>query len=252
MEAGAHYLRERRRTSPESQYGVASRAQERVQVIEGPAKFWVNLSDYLDTGLYLDSRGVRRVIGEYLRILRARRARQGRGGPRLLNLFSYTGTATVQGALAGAEESLSVDLSRTYLNWARDNFELNGLDGARHRLQQADVKTWLGGPPAGPWESHFDVILFDAPTFSNSERMAEDLDLQRDHPVLLEAALERLAPGGVLFFVTHARRFDFTFKAEGWAVEERTHLTLDQDCDRGRPAHRCWLVRPEGESVAER
>ena len=91
VEAGAHYLRERRRTSPESQYGVASRAQERVQVIEGPAKFWVNLSDYLDTGLYLDSRGVRRVIGEYLRILRARRARQGRGGPRLLNLFSYTG-----------------------------------------------------------------------------------------------------------------------------------------------------------------
>ena len=245
----ALYLRERRRTSPENQYGVASRAQERVQVIEGPAKFWVNLSDYLDTGLYLDSRGIRRTIAEYLRILRARRARQGQGGPRFLNLFSYTGTATVQGALGGAEESLSVDLSRTYLNWARDNFELNRLDGARHSLQQADVKAWLASPPAGPWESNFDVILFDAPTFSNSERMAEDLDLQRDHPALLEAALKRLAPGGVLFFVTHARRFDFTFEAEGWAVEEKTHLTLDQDCDRGRPAHRCWLISPEGVTV---
>ncbi len=245
----ALYLRERRRTSPENQYGVASRAQERVQVIEGPAKFWVNLSDYLDTGLYLDSRGIRRAIAEYLRILRARRARQGQGGPRFLNLFSYTGTATVQGALGGAEESLSVDLSRTYLNWARDNFELNRLDGARHSLQQADVKAWLTSPPAGPWESNFDVILFDAPTFSNSERMAEDLDLQRDHPVLLEAALKRLAPGGVLFFVTHARRFDFTFEAAGWLAEEKTHLTLDQDCDRGRPPHRCWLIRPEGVTV---
>lgn len=245
----ALYLRERRRTSPENQYGVASRAQERVQVIEGPAKFWVNLSDYLDTGLYLDSRGIRRAIAEYLRILRARRARQAQGGPRFLNLFSYTGTATVQGALGGAEESLSVDLSRTYLNWARDNFELNRLDGARHSLQQADVKAWLTSPPAGPWESNFDVILFDAPTFSNSERMAEDLDLQRDHPVLLEAALKRLAPGGVLFFVTHARRFDFTFEATGWLAEEKTHLTLDQDCDRGRPPHRCWLIRPEGVTV---
>lgn len=245
----ALYLRERRRTSPENQYGVASRAQERVQVIEGPAKFWVNLSDYLDTGLYLDSRGIRRAIAEYLRILRARRARQAQGGPRFLNLFSYTGTATVQGALGGAEESLSVDLSRTYLNWARDNFELNRLDGARHSLQQADVKAWLTSPPAGPWESNFDVILFDAPTFSNSERMAEDLDLQRDHPVLLEAALKRLAPGGVLFFVTHARRFDFTFEAAGWLAEEKTHLTLDQDCDRGRPPHRCWLIRPEGVTV---
>lgn len=242
----ALYLRERRRTSPAKQYGVVSRAQERQQVIEGPAKFWVNLSDYLDTGLYLDSRGVRRAIAEWLRILRARRARQGQGGPRFLNLFSYTGTATVQGALGGAEESLSVDLSRTYLNWARDNFELNRLDGARHSLQQADVKAWLLGPPAGPWESNFDVILLDAPTFSNSERMAEDLDLQRDHPALLEAALKRLAPGGVLFFVTHARRFDFAFEAEGWVVEERTRLTLDQDCDRGRLPHRCWLIRPEG------
>ncbi len=245
----ALYLRERRRTSPENQYGVASRAQERVQVIEGPAKFWVNLSDYLDTGLYLDSRGIRRAIAEYLRILRARRARQGQGGPRFLNLFSYTGTATVQGALGGAEESLSVDLSRTYLNWARHNFELNRLDGARHSLQQADVKAWLASPPAGPWESNFDVILFDAPTFSNSERMTEDLDLQRDHPALLKAALKRLAPGGVLFFVTHARRFDFTFEGEGWTAEEKTHLTLDQDCDRGRPAHRCWLIRPEGVTV---
>ena len=247
----ALYLRERRRTSPENQYGVASRAQERVQVIEGPAKFWVNLSDYLDTGLYLDSRGIRRAIAEYFRIIRARRARQGQGGPRFLNLFSYTGTATVQGALGGAEESLSVDLSRTYLNWARDNFELNRLDGARHSLQQADVKAWLSAPPTGPLESNFDVILFDAPTFSNSERMAEDLDLQRDHPALLEAALKRLAPGGVLFFVTHARRFDFTFEAQGWAAEEKTRLTLDQDCDRGRPAHRCWLIRPEGVTIPD-
>lgn len=245
----ALFHRERRRTSPEDQYGVASRQQTRVQVIEGPAKFLVNVSDYLDTGLYLDSRGVRRAIAEYLRILRARYARQGKAGPRFLNLFSYTGTATVQGALGGAEESLSVDLSRTYLNWARENFQLNGLDAARHSLQQADVKAWLLSPPAGPWESNFDVILFDAPTFSNSERMDEDLDLQRDHGELLTAALKRLAPGGVIFFVTHARRFQWDFAADGWEAEEKTHLTLDQDCDRGRPPHRCWLIRPEGVSV---
>lgn len=238
------YLRERRPTTPADQYTTLDHARDRRQVQEGNARFWVNLSDYLDTGLYLDSRGVRRAVGELLRLVQLRAQRQGGAGARFLNLFCYTGTATVQAALAGADRTLSVDLSRTYLAWAQENFALNGLDGRRHGLVQADVREWLTTPPERPEETGFDVILLDPPTFSNSARMDGDLDLQRDHGALISQALARLAPGGVLFFVTHARRFQMTFEAPQWRCTEKTKQTLDEDCARGRPAHRSWLFEP--------
>ena len=227
------FFRERRRQRPESQYEVRSRETERKRVEEGEARFLVNLSDYLDTGLYLDSRGVRRRIA---------RAFEARKGGRFLNLYAYTCTATVQAALAGASESLSVDLSRNYLAWGETHFSDNGMDPARHRTVRSDVLPWLRGD--GRKAGRFDVILLDPPTFSNSRGNDEDLDLQRDHGLMLDAALQRLSADGELLFVTHARRFRFDWSPPpGWEVEEVTRQTLDEDCARGRPAHRSWSIR---------
>lgn len=237
--ADAVHFKTRRRQSPETQYGrqkPASSGSKRAIVHEGKARFAVNLSDYLDTGLYLDSRGVRRRIAEHF-------ARQP--GGRFLNLFAYTCTATVQAALAGAAASVSVDLSRTYLDWAGDNFTRNGLNDRLHRRLRSDVRQWLEGP--GRDEATFDVILLDPPTFSNSARTAEDLDVQRDHPGLLDAAFALLAPGGQLYFLNHARRFRLTWDPPaGGSITDITRSTLDEDCSRGRPAHRCWLVSKAG------
>lgn len=229
------HFRVRRRQTPETQYGrqqPAGNAPQRSVVHEAGARFGVNLSDYLDTGLYLDSRGVRRRIAALAR---------ARPGARFLNLYAYTGTATVQAALAGAAASVSVDLSRTYLDWAGDNFARNGLDDRDHRRVRADVLAWLTGP--GREEAAFDLILLDPPTFSNSARSHSDLDVQRDHPRLLDASLALLAAGGRLLFVTHARKFrlDWTAPADV-TVEDVTRTTLDEDCARGRPAHRCWQI----------
>lgn len=235
IEPEAMYFRERRRQSPETQYGVQERRRETAWVSEGDARFQVNLSDYLDTGLYLDSRGVRRLLREHFQ--------KQPGNGRFLNLFAYTCSATVQAALGGAKESISVDLSGTYLDWAGRNLEANGLDPRRHRRVRADVLTWLGD--AAPAEGEFSAILLDAPTFSNSKRHQDDLDLQRDHGRLLDLARARLAPGGHLLFVTHARQFRWQWQPpdDSWQLEEITRSTLDQDCGRGRPAHRCWRIR---------
>ncbi len=229
------HFRVRRRQTPATQYGrqqPAGSLPRRSIVREAGARFGVNLSDYLDTGLYLDSRGVRRKIAAFVR---------ERPGTRFLNLYAYTGTATVQAALAGAAASVSVDLSRTYLDWAGDNFARNGLDDRVHRRVRADVLEWLTGP--GRDEGAFDLILLDPPTFSNSARTRSDLDLQRDHAHLLDASVALLADEGRLLFVNHARRFrlDWTPPATV-TVEDITHATLDEDCARGRPAHRCWQI----------
>ena len=227
------YFRVRRRQRPETQYPVQDRRLARVVVTEGRARFSVNLSDYLDTGLYLDARGVRRQVFEHFR---------ARPGGRFLNLFAYTCTATVQAALGGAAGSVSVDLSATYLDWAGDNFARNGLDDRRHRRVRADGLAWLEGP--GRTEPPFSMILLDPPTFSNSARTPADLDVVRDHPRLLDAAFALLEPEGTLLFVTHARRFRLAWTPPTGAVlEEVTRKTLDEDCSRGRPAHRAWAIR---------
>ena len=235
IDPAAVHFRVRRRQTPTTQYSrqqSAGAAPTRTLVEEDGARFAVNLSDYLDTGLYLDSRGVRRRIAALSR---------EHPGTRFLNLYAYTGTATVQAALAGAAASISVDLSRTYLDWAGDNFTRNRLDDRHHRRLRADVLEWLEGP--GREEKPFDLILLDPPTFSNSARTRNDLDLQRDHARLLDAALALLAPAGRLLFLNHARKFRLTWTPpEGVRMEDITRATLDEDCARGRPAHRCWQL----------
>ncbi len=162
-------------------------------VNENGLKFIVNLSDYLDTGLFLDHRNTRLKVKELSE------------GKKVLNLFAYTGAFSVYAAAGGAEKIVTIDLSHTYLNWAKENMMTNNLyDPEKQQFLQADVKEWLAFPMDN---EKFDIIVLDPPTFSNSKRMLDVLDIQRDHAVLINQALRRLTPSGILFFSTNFRRF---------------------------------------------
>jgi 23S rRNA (guanine2445-N2)-methyltransferase / 23S rRNA (guanine2069-N7)-methyltransferase len=222
------FVKLRRRQRPEEQYGRQAEAGAVRVVHEGGHRFEVNLSDFLDTGLFLDQRRLRAIVGE--------RA----AGRRFLNLFAYTATATVYAA--DAAKSVSVDLSNTYLDWAGRNFRLNGLDEKRHRLERADVLAWL------PTRSErYDLILVAPPTFSNSKSMRDTFDVQRDHAALLTGAAALLSPDGELWFVTHARRFKLEpALRERFSVEEWTAKTVPEDFGRDPRTHSVWrfTVRP--------
>ncbi|HWS77118.1 MAG TPA: bifunctional 23S rRNA (guanine(2069)-N(7))-methyltransferase RlmK/23S rRNA (guanine(2445)-N(2))-methyltransferase RlmL [Thermomonas sp.] len=211
-----------------AKYGNLDHRAEFLAVAEGAATLRVNLFDYLDTGLFLDHRP-----------LRARMALEARG-KRFLNLFCYTGAATVQAAVQGAAETTSVDLSATYLEWLADNLRENNIGGTRHRIAQADALKWLEADRGA-----YDVVFCDPPTFSNSKR-AEDFDVQRDHVRLLRAAVERLADGGVLYFSNNFRRFKLDEAAiAGFAtIEDISAATIPPDFARNPRIHRAWrLVR---------
>ena len=209
-----------------SKYGRFDHRGEFLTVEEGAAKLQVNLFDYLDTGLFLDHRP-----------LRARMALEARG-KRFLNLFCYTGVATVQAAVQGAAETTSIDLSATYLEWLADNLRGNGIGGTRHRIAQADALKWLEADIG-----EYDVVFCDPPTFSNSKR-ADDFDVQRDHVRLLRAALARLAPGGALYFSNNFRRFrlDEAALGEFAVVEDISASTIPPDFARNARIHRAWRL----------
>jgi 23S rRNA (cytosine1962-C5)-methyltransferase len=199
-------------------------------VTEGGHRFIVNLEQYLDTGLFLDHRNTRRMVQE--------RA----AGKRFLNLFAYTGSFTVYAAAGGAWETVTVDMSNTYQDWARRNFELNGMDLTQHHLVRADVLAWLEQAEASG--EQFNLIVMDPPSFSNSKKMQGVLDVQRDHPRLINQCLALLAPGGELFFSTNLRSFaleqeQMTHCAD---IQEFSHLTIPEDY-RNKKIHRCWLLK---------
>ncbi len=220
-------VKQRLRQKGKQQYQKRGQKNALVQVTEGDTKLLVNLHDYLDTGLFLDHRRVRFEI--------ARLAKQ----KRFLNLYCYTGAATVHAAVAGAERSVSVDLSATYLEWARKNLALNGVCSAHHRLVRADCTRWLDTN-----REPFDIILLDPPTFSNSKRMDATLDIQRDHATLITAAARHLSPGGLLIFSTNQKRFKLDPALnEALAIQDMTRWSLDKDFAGTRPAHQCWFVR---------
>ncbi len=224
-------LKTRARGKGGSKYGaMAARNDggrgEYIVVREGAAKLRVNLFDHIDTGLFLDHRP-----------LRTRMAMEARG-KRFLNLFAYTGAASVQAAVGGAAHTTSVDLSATYLEWAAANLALNGRTGNAHRLVQADAVAWLEAE-----RGSYDLIFCDPPTFSNSAR-AEDFDVQREHVRLLQAALARLAPDGVLYFSNNYRRFRLDKEALAGAAKIRdiSMQTIPPDFERNQRIHRCWQL----------
>ena len=221
------YYKERRRQKGDSQYQrLNDESSDSVVVNEGRARFEVNLSDYLDTGLFLDHRPVRQLVGELA------------SGKSLLNLFCYTASATVQAALAGAKSSLSIDMSNTYLDWAQRNFELNSLSASKHKLLRADCLKWLEED-----SQSFDVIFLDPPTFSNSKKMESVLDVQRDHPELIRQAMAKLNPEGTLVFSNNFRKFKLDeLTSRQFSCENITQQTLDSDFERNPRIHNVWLI----------
>ena len=196
-------------------------------VREGDARLRVNLFDYLDTGLFLDHRPLRLRIAEEAE------------DTRFLNLFGYTGAATVQAAVGRARQTTTVDLSATYLQWCSDNLRENDIGGARHRLVQADALGWLESD-----SNEYDLIFCDPPTFSNSKR-TDDFDVQGEHVRLLRAAVARLARDGVLYFSNNFRRFRLDEAAVATFAEctEISAATIPADFERNARIHRCWRLR---------
>jgi 23S rRNA (guanine2445-N2)-methyltransferase / 23S rRNA (guanine2069-N7)-methyltransferase len=207
--------------------GTSARRGEFLVVREGQARLRVNLFDYLDTGLFLDHRPLRLRIADEAH------------DTRFLNLFGYTGAASVHAALGGARTTTTVDLSGTYLEWCAANLQENGFAGARHRLVQADALQWLQAD-----EGQYDLVFCDPPTFSNSSR-TRDFDVQAVHVPLLRAAVARLAPGGVLYFSNNFRRFrmDEAAVSAFATLEDISAATLGPDFVRNPRIHRCWKLQ---------
>ena len=224
-------VRTRRRTRRGEQYDKVDEQARFHVVTEGGLRFRVNFEDYLDTGLFLDQRTTRA------------RLRDAARGKRFLNLFAYTGAATVYAAAGGAASTTSVDLSRTYIEWGRRNLALNALAGEAHAWVQADCREWLTDAARG--SERFDLVFLDPPTFSNSKRMQGVLDIERDHPELIDACARLLAPQGLLLFSTNAQRFRLQEQlAERYQIRDLSAATLPRDFERNPRIHRCFEVRP--------
>lgn len=188
------FLKLRLKMTQRMQYRKAAELQREFCVTENGLRFWVNLSDYLDTGLFLDHRDTRAMV------------RDMAAGKDVLNLFAYTGTFTVYAAAGGARSTTTVDMSHTYIKWAERNLLENGLQSPRHRFIATDAMAWLRDDDG----NRYDIIVLDPPSFSNSKRMKSDFfDVQRDHPFLINRCMDRLRPGGKLFFSTNLRSFEF-------------------------------------------
>lgn len=201
-----------------AQYQRLAEKGERIAVKEEPAKFLVNLYDYLDTGLFLDHRLVRQII-----------YKKSGMGARFLNLFSYTSSVSVMAAIAGSITT-SVDMSKTYTNWAKDNFKANNIDVDNHNFFVADVLVWLHEQFVHKSATHYDLIFLDPPTFSNSKKMDGTFDVERDQVQLLRKTVALLRPGGELIFSNNKRGFKLDPAVHEFAkVKEITHTTLPKD-----------------------
>ncbi|KTD18803.1 N6-adenine-specific DNA methylase [Legionella lansingensis] len=218
-------VKQRKPQKGSSQYQKMEETKHSITVVEGNAKLKVNLYDYLDTGLFLDHR-----------LLRMRFA-QLKPGTRFLNCFCYTASASVHAALAGAMTT-NVDLSKTYLKWAQDNFKLNQLDLSQHQFVHDDCMEWLKIT-----RDKFDVIFLDPPSFSNSKRMKQTLDVQRDQEMLIEAAMRLLNPEGILYFSTNLKQFKLSAAiTEKYEVRNISAETIDLDFKRSKRIHHCFMI----------
>jgi 23S rRNA (guanine2445-N2)-methyltransferase / 23S rRNA (guanine2069-N7)-methyltransferase len=223
------FVKQRQRNKGKQQYERLAHEENRAKIAiqEGQATLLIDLWSYLDSGLFLDHRPVRQMITQMVT------------NKRFLNLFCYTATATVHAALAGAESSVSVDMSNTYLDWAEENFLANHMNSERHELVQKDCIKWLEECREG-----FDVILLDPPSFSNSKRMDDVLDIQRDHAAMIHRCMELLNHGGTLIFSSNLRSFSLDKDiSDTYCVDNITDKTLDPDFQRNRRIHQCYLIR---------
>jgi 23S rRNA (guanine2445-N2)-methyltransferase / 23S rRNA (guanine2069-N7)-methyltransferase len=222
------FVKHRDRQRGADQYGRVDDREARFIVHEGGLKFVVNLSDYVDTGLFLDHRITRQLV------------RDAAGGKRFVNLFAYTGSFSVYAAAGGAASTTTVDKSATYCDWSRENLDLNGFTGAEHQVVRSDIRAFLNGPmPQDQW----DLAVVDPPTFSNTKGYEDDWDVQRDHVGLLQHLARHISPGGSVYFSTNLRRFklDEAPLADDYAIRNITRQTIPEDF-RNERIHMCWLI----------
>ncbi|WLF83093.1 bifunctional 23S rRNA (guanine(2069)-N(7))-methyltransferase RlmK/23S rRNA (guanine(2445)-N(2))-methyltransferase RlmL [Moraxella sp. ZY210820] len=227
----AVFIKTRAKQTGKNQYEKQSTASKRFVVQEGQAKILVNLTDYLDTGLFLDHRAIRLRIAQEAK------------GKHFLNLYSYTSTASLHAALGGALSTTSVDLSNTYINWSKENFVLNGLTvehaDEQHIFYTSDCFEWLK-----QGTEQYDLIFIDPPTFSNSKKFYGTFDVQRDHVSLIKRAMNRLTVDGVLYFSNNYRGFVLDESLAQWYdIQEITEQTIDPDFKRNQKIHRAWKIQ---------
>jgi 23S rRNA (guanine2445-N2)-methyltransferase / 23S rRNA (guanine2069-N7)-methyltransferase len=233
------FLRIRKRQKAGEQYEKLDAEQQFHAVREGRHRFLVNFTDYLDTGLFLDHRITRAKLGEWAR------------GKRFLNLFAYTGAATVHAVGGGAVASTTVDMSNTYLDWAVRNMELNGLRGPAHEFVQADCLAWLEAQSQRMRPPAYDLIFIDPPTHSRSKRMQREFDVQLDHGWLLTTAAKLLAPGGTIVFSNNFQKFKLDGATlEHFEVDDITRSTIPVDFARNAKIHVCYVLRPKAAALA--
>ncbi|GAL34423.1 23S rRNA (guanine-N-2-) -methyltransferase rlmL [Vibrio maritimus] len=221
-------LKTREKKKGSSQYNKLAQKSATMKVQEYGAQLIVNLHDYLDTGLFLDHKITRRKLGEMAQ------------GKDFLNLFAYTGSATVHASLGGAKSTTTVDMSNTYLEWAKENMKLNGQVGRQHQYIQADCLQWLAKA-----NGSYDLIFIDPPTFSNSKRMEQSFDVQRDHVTLMRDLKRLLSAGGTIVFSNNKRHFKMDLEALeeiGLTAENISDKTLPLDFARNKHIHNCWVI----------
>jgi 23S rRNA (guanine2445-N2)-methyltransferase / 23S rRNA (guanine2069-N7)-methyltransferase len=222
------FLKTKHRQRGTMQHEKAGQAGFEIAVREGGLKFWANLSDYVDTGLFLDHRVTRSMF------------RDAAHGKRVLNLFAYTGAFSVYAADGGATEVTTVDWSHTYMEWARRNLELNGFVGPQFHFTLEDARLYMQQLSRS---TVFDLAVVDPPTFSNSKRTPDDWQVQRDHIELLNLVLSHLTPGGCVYFSTNFRSFKLqSQQLHASQIHEISRQTVPEDF-RNRRIHRCWLLR---------
>jgi 23S rRNA (guanine2445-N2)-methyltransferase / 23S rRNA (guanine2069-N7)-methyltransferase len=220
------HLKIRRRQRGGSQYDKREEQKQFIRVDEGDLDFLVNLTDYLDTGLFLDHRITRSMIKELA------------AGNSFLNLFCYTGSATVYAAAGEASSTTSVDMSNTYIDWARRNMRLNSFGGQHHRFFRADVLQWIRKE-----KRRYGLIFLDPPTYSRSKNMNSDFDIQRDHVSLILGTVRLLSAGGILLFSTNRRGFSLDKDAlDGLKIEDITDATIPRDFKRRPGIHKCYRI----------
>lgn len=220
-------LKTRKVQKGKEQYEKLDKQSNEIQVYENGARFWVNLHDYLDTGLFLDHRITRQKVKELSK------------DKRVLNLFSYTGSVSVFAALGGAKLVTTVDMSNTYIKWAKRNFELNDIRGY-HQFIREDCLSWIR-----TCEQQYDLIFVDPPSFSNSKSMTGSWDVQRDHLGFLKMVRKCLAPGGTIIFSNNLRNFTLApelAEETGLKIQEISAETLPQDFQRNKKIHHCWIM----------
>ena len=223
------FVKHRDRQRGAGQYQRVAERESRFAVHEGGLKFIVNLSDYVDTGLFLDHRLTRQMV------------REAAAGKRFLNLFGYTGSFSVYAAAGGAATTTTVDKSAAYVDWARENLKLNGFEPPAHAVVRSDIREFLDRlRPTDAW----DLAVVDPPTFSNTKGLEVDWDVQANHAELLARLAAYTAPGGIVFFSTNFRRFKLDEAALGdYTVRDITRQTIPEDF-RNQRIHKCWrLVR---------